>query len=106
MEHRQSLASVQFPDLGFLAGLPLVEVDRQVADLTTQAQAFVSEVNRVRRAAIRSAVDGPGAVGRRRERVEAVAAELGISVTQVYQAVRAAEHDPKPLMEILARKGL
>jgi hypothetical protein len=96
---------IRFPDLDYLIALDLAGVNRQAADLTAQAQAFVSDVNRIRRAAIRAAVDGPGVTGRRRERVEAVAAQLGISRTQVYQAIRAdamEPESPRTLMEVLA----
>ena len=97
-------AEIRLPRLSALAGLDLAELDRRVAELTAQAQAYVSDVNRVRRAAIRKAVNGNGAEGRRRARVEAVAAELGISVTQVYQAIRAdiMEPPPRSLMEVFA----
>ena len=84
---------VTFPHPSTLAGLDLSELDRRAAELTAQAQTYVSDVNRVRRAAIRAAVDGSGTEGRRRARVEAVAVTLGISATQVYQAVRAAAED-------------
>ena len=101
--------NIQFPDLSYLAAMDLTEVDREVADLTRQAQAFVSDANRARRAAIRRAVDGPDATGPRRARVEAVAATLGISRTQVYQAIRADADEPrapKTLMEVFADAGL
>jgi hypothetical protein len=79
----------RFPDLAYLDGLSLTEVAREAADLTAQAKAFMGAVARARRDAIRAAVDGPGLHPRlRRERVEAVAAELGVSIQAVYQALR------------------
>lgn len=89
-------SAITLPHPSTLDGLSLVETDRLVADLTARAQAYVSEVNRARRSAIHRAVDGPGVTGSRRKRVEAVAAQLGISQTQVYQAIRADAAEPGP----------
>ena len=83
---------VTLPHPASLAGLGLTELDQRVAELTALAQAYVSDLHRARRAAIRAAVDDEPWAGeaatRRRLRVRAVAERLGISETQVYQAMR------------------
>jgi hypothetical protein len=89
---------VVLPHPTSLAALDLPDLDRRVAELTGQAQAYVGDLHRVRRAAIRTAVDGDDRAvvdgepfsERRRTRVLAIAAILGISPTQVYQAIRLA----------------
>lgn len=84
-----------------LAGRELAELDRLalldklVAEFTAAAQAYVSGLYQLRRATIRDVVDGECWDGearyRRALRVQAVAGRLGISVTQVYGAVKDAD---------------
>lgn len=86
------MAGVTFPDPASLAGHDLAELNGLVMDLTAQAQAYVGDLHRMRRAAIRAAVDADDWTGEaayhRTLRVKAVADRLGISVTQVYQAIK------------------
>ena len=83
---------VTFPPPGTLTDLDLTALDRYVAELTAQAQAYVSEINRIRRDAIHATVESDDwtgeAASRRRIRVQAIAERLGISVTHVYQVIR------------------
>lgn len=82
-----------------LAGRELSELDRLalldrlVAEHAAEAQAYVGDLYRLRRATIADVINGDGwsgeAVHRRRARVSAVAERLGITMTQVYQAIRA-----------------
>src|ERR1039458_287405 len=86
---------VVLPHPTSLAALDLPDLDRRVAELTGQAQADVGGLQRLRRAAIgagvdgddRAVVDGEPFSERRRTRVLAIAAILGISPTQVYQEI-------------------
>jgi hypothetical protein len=75
----------------------LVRLDRLVAEHAAEARAYVSDLYRLRRATIRDIVDSEGLTDaeaahrpahRRRVRVGAVAERLGITETQVYQALR------------------
>jgi hypothetical protein len=98
--------------IAMLAGRELSELDRLalldklVAEHTAAAQAYVGDLHRLRRATIRDIVDGEATpnhtprlieegVHRRRGRIEVVAKTLGISVTQVYQAIRADTEKPR-----------